>query len=142
MFWYNFVLWNNSSISLLCISNEDEVPLESLLANEDDFLKLAPVEVHHRERRVTCDLASGFGVGHSLCAAHCITKGYTGGSCTSKGICSCRKWVMIRIITIFSYSRLFRWRNGYNLQRMTFKLSLLDPIESMLNYMELIKDIS
>ncbi|XP_011695050.1 PREDICTED: sapecin-C [Wasmannia auropunctata] len=54
-----------------------------------------PVEEHHRERRVTCDLLDGLGVGHSACAAHCLAKGYKGGSCTSNGICSCRKdrWI-------------------------------------------------
>nr|2NY9_X Chain X, defensin, mutant DEF-ABB [Anopheles gambiae] len=37
----------------------------------------------------TCDLASGFGVGSSLCAAHCLVKGYRGGYCKNK-ICHCR----------------------------------------------------
>ncbi|XP_012534224.1 defensin [Monomorium pharaonis] len=72
---------------------EDEVPLESLLANENESLNLAPVEesAHSRQRRVTCDLLSGLGWSHSICAAHCIAKGKKGGSCSSSGVCNCRK---------------------------------------------------
>ncbi|XP_025989792.2 defensin [Solenopsis invicta] len=70
----------------------DGVPLESMLqANEDGFMKLAPIEKHNRQRRATCDLMSGLGVDHSACAAHCILKGKTGGHCSSTGVCNCRK---------------------------------------------------
>lgn len=78
-------------MTTLYILNKDEMFLESLLANENESLNVAAVEEHHRERRVTCDLMSGLGVGHSICAAHCLAKGYKGGSCTSNGICECRK---------------------------------------------------
>nr|UEM41752.1 defensin [Anopheles darlingi]UEM41755.1 defensin [Anopheles darlingi] len=55
-----------------------------------------PEETHHaalenyRAKRATCDLASGFGVGSSLCAAHCIARSYRGGYCNSKAVCVCR----------------------------------------------------
>uniref|UniRef100_A0A182P0S0 Invertebrate defensins family profile domain-containing protein n=1 Tax=Anopheles epiroticus TaxID=199890 RepID=A0A182P0S0_9DIPT len=55
-----------------------------------------PEETHHaalenyRAKRATCDLASGFGVGSSLCAAHCIARGNRGGYCNSKAVCVCR----------------------------------------------------
>uniref|UniRef100_A0A182QPX1 INVERT_DEFENSINS domain-containing protein n=1 Tax=Anopheles farauti TaxID=69004 RepID=A0A182QPX1_9DIPT len=55
-----------------------------------------PEETHHaalenyRAKRATCDLASGFGVGSSLCAAHCIARRYRGGYCNSKQVCVCR----------------------------------------------------
>jgi len=39
--------------SLLCTWNEDEALfLEPLSVNADESLKLAPVEVHHRQRRM------------------------------------------------------------------------------------------
>ncbi|XP_023715636.1 defensin [Cryptotermes secundus] len=44
--------------------------------------------------RITCDLLSieigGFAFNNSLCAAHCLVKGYKGGSCKD-GVCVCRK---------------------------------------------------
>uniref|UniRef100_A0A2M4AZA4 Putative defensin n=1 Tax=Anopheles triannulatus TaxID=58253 RepID=A0A2M4AZA4_9DIPT len=55
-----------------------------------------PEETHHaalenyRAKRATCDLASGFGVGSSLCAAHCIARRYRGGYCNNKAVCVCR----------------------------------------------------
>uniref|UniRef100_A0A2M4C477 Putative defensin n=1 Tax=Anopheles marajoara TaxID=58244 RepID=A0A2M4C477_9DIPT len=55
-----------------------------------------PEETHHaalenyRAKRATCDLASGFGVGSSLCAAHCIARRYRGGYCNAKAVCVCR----------------------------------------------------
>ncbi|KAL6258500.1 hypothetical protein P5V15_010457 [Pogonomyrmex californicus] len=84
---YVFALLVLAAIAI-ALPIEDES--KSQLTNENRFLNLAPVEQHHRERRVTCDLLSGLGIGHSACAAHCLFKGYKGGSCTSKGICSCR----------------------------------------------------
>ncbi|KAI5638589.1 arthropod defensin domain-containing protein [Phthorimaea operculella] len=39
--------------------------------------------------RATCDLLSGFGVGDSACALHCIGHGRRGGYC-EKGTCHCR----------------------------------------------------
>ena len=45
---------------------------------------------HVRAKRATCDLASGFGVNHSLCASHCILLGKKGGYCNSKAVCVCR----------------------------------------------------
>ncbi|XP_024888752.1 defensin-like [Temnothorax curvispinosus] len=53
------------------------------------------VEEHHRERRITCDLLDGTGVGHSACAANCIARNRRGGHCNSKGVCVCRKdkWI-------------------------------------------------
>ncbi|XP_071569772.1 defensin-like [Temnothorax nylanderi] len=74
---------------------EDKMSLESPLANEDESLKMAPVEGHHRVRRITCDLLDGTGVGHSACAAHCIARNRRGGHCNSKGVCVCRKdkWI-------------------------------------------------
>lgn len=46
------------------------------------------------EPRITCDLLSGLGWNHALCAAHCLAiwgGGYTGGYCNSQGVCVCRK---------------------------------------------------
>ncbi|KAL1374311.1 hypothetical protein pipiens_004946 [Culex pipiens pipiens] len=39
-----------------------------------------PLPEHHRQRRATCDLLSGFGVNDSACAAHCILRGNRGGT--------------------------------------------------------------
>ncbi|XP_077277620.1 defensin-like isoform X1 [Temnothorax americanus] len=77
--------------------NENKVPLDSLdlpLTSEDESSEVTPVE-HHRERRITCDLLSGKGVGHSACAAHCIARNRRGGYCNNKGVCVCRKskWI-------------------------------------------------
>ncbi|XP_053680250.1 defensin [Anopheles nili] len=44
----------------------------------------------HRTKRATCDLASGFGVGSSLCAAHCLALRKRGGYCNPQGVCVCR----------------------------------------------------
>ncbi|XP_058066994.1 defensin [Anopheles bellator] len=55
-----------------------------------------PEETHHaalenyRAKRATCDLASGFGVGSSLCAAHCLARRYRGGYCNAQAVCVCR----------------------------------------------------
>uniref|UniRef100_A0A1I8NJB1 Invertebrate defensins family profile domain-containing protein n=1 Tax=Musca domestica TaxID=7370 RepID=A0A1I8NJB1_MUSDO len=38
---------------------------------------------------VSCDLLSGLGVNHSVCAAHCLLLGKSGGYC-DRGICRCR----------------------------------------------------
>nr|AAB35031.1 defensin isoform C [Aedes aegypti=mosquitoes, Liverpool, Peptide, 40 aa] [Aedes aegypti]AAB35392.1 defensin A=4.5 kda antibiotic peptide [Aedes aegypti=yellow fever mosquitoes, Peptide, 40 aa] [Aedes aegypti]prf//2121486A defensin A [Aedes aegypti] len=38
----------------------------------------------------TCDLLSGFGVGDSACAAHCIARRNRGGYCNAKKVCVCR----------------------------------------------------
>ncbi|XP_071569756.1 defensin-like [Temnothorax nylanderi] len=81
-----------------------QLPVEDL--NEDEVLvdiaywpvKIygdESVEEHYRERRITCDLLDGTGVGHSACAAHCIARNRRGGHCNSKGVCVCRKdkWI-------------------------------------------------
>ncbi|XP_039453839.1 defensin-A-like [Culex pipiens pallens] len=49
-----------------------------------------PLPEHHRQRRATCDLLSGFGVNDSACAAHCILRGNRGGYCNGKKVCVCR----------------------------------------------------
>uniref|UniRef100_A0A1Q3G5B9 Putative defensin-c n=1 Tax=Culex tarsalis TaxID=7177 RepID=A0A1Q3G5B9_CULTA len=49
-----------------------------------------PVPEHHRQRRATCDLLSGFGVNDSACAAHCVLRGNRGGYCNAKKVCVCR----------------------------------------------------
>ncbi|KFB38580.1 DEF1 protein [Anopheles sinensis] len=75
---------------------DGSLPLESNAALNTLFDEL-PEETHHaavenyRAKRATCDLASGFGVGSSLCAAHCIAKRYRGGYCNRKRVCVCRK---------------------------------------------------
>ncbi|XP_052890866.1 defensin [Anopheles moucheti] len=69
---------------------------EEHLASLNTLLDELPEETHHaavenlRAKRATCDLASGFGVGSSLCAAHCIARRYRGGYCNSKAVCVCR----------------------------------------------------
>ncbi|XP_053661445.1 defensin [Anopheles marshallii] len=69
---------------------------EEQLASLNTLLDELPEETHHaavenyRAKRATCDLASGFGVGSSLCAAHCIARRYRGGYCNSKAVCVCR----------------------------------------------------
>uniref|UniRef100_A0A7G3AFH8 Putative defensin n=1 Tax=Lutzomyia longipalpis TaxID=7200 RepID=A0A7G3AFH8_LUTLO len=40
--------------------------------------------------RVTCDLLGPTGWGDALCAAHCISKGYSGGYCNAQKVCVCR----------------------------------------------------
>ncbi|XP_058118026.1 defensin-like [Anopheles ziemanni] len=75
---------------------ERQQPLETNAALNTLFDEL-PGETHHtaiehnRAKRATCDLASGFGVGSSLCAAHCIAKRYRGGYCNRKRVCVCRR---------------------------------------------------
>nr|AJP36711.1 defensin precursor [Simulium bannaense] len=52
---------------------------------------------HHRFRRATCDLLSistpWGSVNHAACAAHCLAlnRGFRGGYCSSKAVCTCRK---------------------------------------------------
>ncbi|XP_058830011.1 defensin-C-like [Topomyia yanbarensis] len=58
----------------------DELPEESYQAAAENY----------RLKRATCDLLSGFGVGDSACAAHCIARGNRGGYCNSKKVCVCR----------------------------------------------------
>ncbi|XP_055630944.1 defensin-C-like [Toxorhynchites rutilus septentrionalis] len=58
----------------------DELPEESYQAAVDNY----------RLKRATCDLLSGFGVGDSACAAHCIARRNRGGYCNSKKVCVCR----------------------------------------------------
>ncbi|KOX76708.1 Defensin-1 [Melipona quadrifasciata] len=61
----------------------------------DNLEEYEPFELHgveeraDRQRRVTCDLLSGF-VEHSACAANCLSMGKAGGRCEN-GICICRK---------------------------------------------------
>ncbi|KAH0548812.1 sapecin-C-like isoform X1 [Cotesia glomerata] len=47
------------------------------------------LEEHLRLARATCDLLSGFGVGDSACAVHCLAMKFKGGWC-DKGVCHCR----------------------------------------------------
>lgn len=49
------------------------------------------VNHHSRQKRATCDLASGANLNHTLCAAHCIMRGFRGGYCNDKAVCVCRK---------------------------------------------------
>ena len=42
--------------------------------------------------RITCDVASGFGWAHTLCAGLCLLRGYSGGYCDSMAVCICREW--------------------------------------------------
>nr|ASY93144.1 defensin A [Aedes aegypti] len=58
----------------------DELPEETYQAAVENF----------RLKRATCDLLSGFGVGDSACAAHCIARGNRGGYCNSEKVCVCR----------------------------------------------------
>ncbi|XP_065093676.1 defensin-C-like [Ochlerotatus camptorhynchus] len=58
----------------------DELPEESYQAAVENY----------RLKRATCDLLSGFGVGDSACAAHCIARRNRGGYCNSKKVCVCR----------------------------------------------------
>ncbi|EAT44832.1 AAEL003832-PA [Aedes aegypti] len=58
----------------------DELPEESYQAAVENF----------RLKRATCDLLSGFGVGDSACAAHCIARRNRGGYCNAKKVCVCR----------------------------------------------------
>uniref|UniRef100_U5EZQ3 Putative defensin isoform a1 n=1 Tax=Corethrella appendiculata TaxID=1370023 RepID=U5EZQ3_9DIPT len=48
------------------------------------------VEQHFRQKRATCDLASAWGVSHTLCAANCLRLGKKGGYCNSQQVCVCR----------------------------------------------------
>uniref|UniRef100_A0A023EEM0 Putative knottins n=1 Tax=Aedes albopictus TaxID=7160 RepID=A0A023EEM0_AEDAL len=58
----------------------DELPEETYQAAVENF----------RLKRATCDLLSGFGVGDSACAAHCIARRNRGGYCNAKKVCVCR----------------------------------------------------
>ena len=44
------------------------------------------LEQHSRFKRATCDLFQN----ESLCAAHCLLRGRTGGYCNAKKVCVCR----------------------------------------------------
>ncbi|XP_019527113.3 defensin-C-like [Aedes albopictus] len=50
-----------------------------------------PVELLRR-KRISCDLLSGLGWNHSICAGHClaISWRYRGGYCNDRGVCVCR----------------------------------------------------
>ncbi|XP_005174769.1 defensin-1-like [Musca domestica] len=39
---------------------------------------------------VSCDLLSAWGVKDSVCAAHCLLIGKSGGYCDGRAICRCR----------------------------------------------------
>uniref|UniRef100_A0A182WFP8 INVERT_DEFENSINS domain-containing protein n=1 Tax=Anopheles minimus TaxID=112268 RepID=A0A182WFP8_9DIPT len=86
-------------LAALLNSSVQAAPEEQLAAGHatlNTLLDELPEETHHaalenyRAKRATCDLASGFGVGSSLCAAHCIARRYRGGYCNSKAVCVCR----------------------------------------------------
>ncbi|XP_077277632.1 U-Asilidin(12)-Dg3b-like [Temnothorax americanus] len=69
--------------------NEDEIPLDIQdlpLANEDESVKVTPVEERHPELAFTCDILNS----KFACASHCILKGYRGGWCDSRSVCNCR----------------------------------------------------
>uniref|UniRef100_A0A2C9H4C4 Invertebrate defensins family profile domain-containing protein n=1 Tax=Anopheles maculatus TaxID=74869 RepID=A0A2C9H4C4_9DIPT len=78
------------------LNNSVQAVPEEHVAALNTLLDELPEETHHaavenyRAKRATCDLASGFGVGSSLCAAHCIARRYRGGYCNSKAVCVCR----------------------------------------------------
>ncbi|KAJ2942145.1 hypothetical protein O0L34_g11060 [Tuta absoluta] len=67
----------------LSVEEAQENVLEGFIAVEENE--------ESRQARATCDLASGLGWNHTLCAAHCIWKGYKGGACNSRGVCVCRR---------------------------------------------------
>ncbi|XP_049289334.1 defensin [Anopheles funestus] len=86
-------------LAALLNNSVQAAPEEQLAAHSaslNTLLDELPEETHHaalenyRAKRATCDLASGFGVGSSLCAAHCIARRYRGGYCNSKAVCVCR----------------------------------------------------
>ncbi|GAB0091796.1 sapecin-B-like [Sergentomyia squamirostris] len=52
-------------------------------ADFEDPLSLQP--------RITCDLLGPSGYSDSLCAGHCIMKGFKGGWCDSRKVCNCRR---------------------------------------------------
>lgn len=54
---------------------------------KDTFME---AESRVRQKRASCDLLSGFGVNHSVCAAHCIARGRMGGYCNGQAVCVCR----------------------------------------------------
>ncbi|XP_050096109.1 defensin [Anopheles aquasalis] len=68
----------------------DSPALNTLFDELPEETHQAAVE-NYRAKRATCDLASGFGVGSSLCAAHCIARRYRGGYCNDRGVCVCRR---------------------------------------------------
>ncbi|XP_046329262.1 defensin, isoforms B and C-like [Haliotis rufescens] len=60
------------------------------------LLGACSVESARIEKRVTCDILAqlnimGNSVGSAACAAHCLWKGYRGGSCNSQDVCVCRR---------------------------------------------------
>uniref|UniRef100_A0A348G6A8 Defensin1 n=1 Tax=Odontomachus monticola TaxID=613454 RepID=A0A348G6A8_ODOMO len=71
---------------------EDDNMQDNTLQNvfPEDVQDVFPEDVHFRVRRASCDLFSGFGPNHSICAGHCILKKYHGGYCNSRGVCVCR----------------------------------------------------
>ncbi|XP_050067675.1 defensin [Anopheles maculipalpis] len=75
--------------SVQAVPEEQIAALNTLLDELPEETHQAAVE-NYRAKRATCDLASGFGVGSSLCAAHCIARRYRGGYCNSKAVCVCR----------------------------------------------------
>ncbi|EAT44831.1 AAEL003849-PA [Aedes aegypti] len=58
---------------------------------QHDQARQIPVEFQRR-KRISCDLLSGLGWGHSICAGHClaISWRYRGGYCNDQGVCVCR----------------------------------------------------
>ncbi|XP_014484691.1 PREDICTED: defensin-like [Dinoponera quadriceps] len=52
--------------------------------------------VHLCARRTTSDLLSAFKVNDFACAAHCMLRGKSGGSCNSRRVCVCRKSVAVQ----------------------------------------------
>ncbi|XP_026327948.1 defensin-A-like [Hyposmocoma kahamanoa] len=58
---------------------------------ENEFFDFQPDSSVIQSPRITCDLLSGVvGGPHTLCATHCILKGFRGGYCSDKGVCICR----------------------------------------------------
>ncbi|XP_055630943.1 defensin-A-like [Toxorhynchites rutilus septentrionalis] len=73
------------------LTEETEEYLRSVLDPVAEAVHaVEPAQEHHRQRRATCDLLSGFGVNDSACAAHCILRGNRGGYCNGKKVCVCR----------------------------------------------------
>ncbi|XP_055592696.1 defensin Lucifensin-like [Uranotaenia lowii] len=62
--------------------SQDSVDLEPVAWNQP--------QTHSRQKRAVCDLLSGVGLIHTVCATTCILRGFVGGFCTSRGICICR----------------------------------------------------
>lgn len=83
-------------LAAVLVDNSVQAVPEEHIAALNTLLDELPEETHHaavenyRAKRATCDLASGFGVGSSLCAAHCIARRYRGGYCNNQAVCVCR----------------------------------------------------